>query len=368
VTLEEFVGGGPPCGIALASDRDALGLQPGFDCRPILRIHADVLAEGVGPAHAREGGGQRILLAAEARNPAAVGAGRDLGGLGRRGDELLHPVHHAVHVGPSLVELDHRELGVVARREPLVAEYARKLEYALDAADQQPLQVQLRRNPEVQVHVERVVPGQEGSRVGAAVDRMQHRRLHFGVAMLQKHHAHGLHHAAPAQKQRAPFRMGEQVHVAPPRAQFVVHQAVPFLRRIQQRLRHQPASRAEHRQLTHLRAPEFAGHADQVAAIQVLEQAEIGLAQLILLQADLDAPSRIVQVKEGEFSVTSPAQDAAVYGDRTSLQRVGLRQQIRSEAAVGRGARGIRVHTRCAQLLQVLDAIRLEEVHERLPG
>ena len=52
---------------------------------------------------------------------------------------------------------------------------------ALEATDHEPLEVQLIGDPQVQGHVERVVVRQEGTRRGAAVLRLQHRRLDFHV-------------------------------------------------------------------------------------------------------------------------------------------------------------------------------------------
>ena len=92
-------------------------------------------------------------------------------------EQLLGERHQVVVVGVGLVELEHRELGVVLRRDPLVAEVAVDLVDALEAADDQALQVQLGRDAQVEVHVERVVVGDEGPRRGAAGDRLHHRRL-----------------------------------------------------------------------------------------------------------------------------------------------------------------------------------------------
>ena len=105
-----------------------------------------------------------------------------IGGAGHERQQLLGEAHQhlVVHVGP--VELEHRELGVVLRRDPLVAEVAVDLEHPLDAADRQPLQVQLRRDAQVQLHVERVVVRHEGTRQRAAGDRLHHRRLDFEEA------------------------------------------------------------------------------------------------------------------------------------------------------------------------------------------
>ena len=75
----------------------------------------------------------------------------------RVGDQLLGEPHHVGVVGERLVELEHRELGIVPRRQAFVAEHAGDLEHAVEAADDEPLQVELRRDAQEEVHVERVV-------------------------------------------------------------------------------------------------------------------------------------------------------------------------------------------------------------------
>ena len=73
-------------------------------------------------------------------------------------------------VGVGLVELEHGELGIVPGGQALVAEVAVDLEHPLEAAHHQALQVQLRRDAQVQVHVERIVVGLERTRRRAAGD------------------------------------------------------------------------------------------------------------------------------------------------------------------------------------------------------
>ena len=83
-------------------------------------------------------------------------------------DDRLGQVHHVVVVAERLVGLEHRELGVVAGVEALVAEDAADLEDPVHAADDQPLERQLERDPQVHVDVERVVVGDERLRRRAA--------------------------------------------------------------------------------------------------------------------------------------------------------------------------------------------------------
>ena len=86
---------------------------------------------------------------------------------GRVDDEALGELHHVVVVGERLVGLEHRELGVVAGVDALVAEDAADLEDPLEPADDQPLEVQLERDAQVEVDVERVVVGDERPGGGA---------------------------------------------------------------------------------------------------------------------------------------------------------------------------------------------------------
>ena len=97
--------------------------------------------------------------------------------LGDAGDELLEPGRGVVVVGVGLVPLEHRELGVVLGRDALVAEVLAELVDAVDAADDAALQVELGRDPQVEVAVEGVVVGGERPRQRAAVERLEHRGL-----------------------------------------------------------------------------------------------------------------------------------------------------------------------------------------------
>jgi ribosomal protein L7/L12 len=123
---------------------------------------------------------------------------------------------HQVAVRPvGRVELHHRELGVVADADALVAEVAVDLEHALEAAHQQPLQVQLGRDAQEHLLVQRVVVGDEGLGVGAARDGVQHRRLHLQEAVLDHEAADRADRLAARHEARARgILVGDQVDVA----------------------------------------------------------------------------------------------------------------------------------------------------------
>jgi hypothetical protein len=71
----------------------------------------------------------------------------------------------------------------VPHRDALVAETPVDLEHALEAAHQQALEVQLRRDAQVHLLVQRVVVRDERLGVGAARDRVEHGRLHLQEAV-----------------------------------------------------------------------------------------------------------------------------------------------------------------------------------------
>ena len=138
-------------------------------------------------------------------------------------------VHHVVDVGERLVRLHHRELGVVARRHALVAEHPADLEDPVHAADDQPLEVQLERDAQVQRHVERVVVGDERAGVGAAGLDVQHRRLDLDEAAVVQRAAEAGDHRVADVERPAGVGVDDEVGVALAEAGVGVGQAVPLV-------------------------------------------------------------------------------------------------------------------------------------------
>ena len=110
----------------------------------------------------------------------AVGQLQAAGSLQCRIAHQVFGEGHQVAVVPiRRVELHHGEFGVVPYRNTFVAEVAVDLKHALEAAHDQALQIQLRRNAQKHLLVQRVVVRGEGPRIGTARNRVQHRRFHF---------------------------------------------------------------------------------------------------------------------------------------------------------------------------------------------
>ena len=74
-------------------------------------------------------------------------------------EQLIGQGHQRAIVAVRLVELQHRELGVVLGRDPLIAKIAVDLVHPLNPSDDQPLQIQLWGNAQVQREVQGVCAG-----------------------------------------------------------------------------------------------------------------------------------------------------------------------------------------------------------------
>jgi hypothetical protein len=188
--------------------------------------------------------------------------------------QLLGEVHQVVVIPVRLVELEHRELGIVARGNALVAEVAVDLEHLLEAADDEALEVELRRDAQVELHVERVVVRRERPRRRATRNGMHHRRLDLEIAARHEELADRLHDLRALDEHVARRRIGDQVDVALAVLLLGVGEAVELLGQRTQRLREQAHRVAPHRKLAGLRLEERAGRAHDVAQVPVLERVQ----------------------------------------------------------------------------------------------
>ena len=242
--------------------------------------------------------------------------------------------HHQVGVGRvGLVELQHRELGVVLARQPLVAEVAADLVDPLEAADDQPLQVQLGRDPHVEIEVERVVVGLERLRRGAADDPVQHRRLHLEKTACIEKAANAAHERAPLAEHLAHLGVRHQVDVALAVADLGVRQAVKLLGQRPRRLGQDPHALGHDGQLARLHDRRAADHADEVAALRLLPERELRLAEEILADLDLDLPAAVQELREGHLPERPEVHDASGH------RKVVVAQQRRARLPVVPGGR-----------------------------
>ena len=116
------------------------------------------------------------------------------------------------------------------RRNAFVAKIAVDLVYAVESSDSQPFQVKLRRNPQIEINVQRVVVGDKRPRGRASGDGMHHWCFDFYVTTSVEKPAHFLNDARARHKHLTRFFIGDQVQIPLAVPQLDVRQTVPFLR------------------------------------------------------------------------------------------------------------------------------------------
>ncbi len=234
---------------------------------------------------------------------------RTVGGLRGVLDQLAAAVDPHVVVGVRLVSLQQRELGVVAEVHALVAERATELENPLDAADAQPLEVQLGRDAQVQVEVVGVDVGQERPGVGAAVDLLQDRCLDLQKPFADQGFADRVQYTAACPDQVAGLGVDRQVDVAGAHPRFLVGQSLPLVGQRAQALADQPPIAHHQRAGARPAAAHRTAHLDQVAEVDgVGEVRGRALFEQRIVKQQLDFAGPVAQLGEQHAAVVADAQ------------------------------------------------------------
>jgi hypothetical protein len=87
-------------------------------------------------------------------------------------DHFFHQIRDLLEIGVGPIRFEHGELGIVLPGNAFVPEIAIQLEDLVESAHQQPLQVKLRRDPQIQLEPERLVLSPKRFRGRAAGDRL----------------------------------------------------------------------------------------------------------------------------------------------------------------------------------------------------
>ena len=159
---------------------------------------------------------------------------------------------------------------------PFVAIDAAQLVHPLDAADQQPLQVQLQGDPQEQVDVERVVVRRERPGGRPAGDGVQRRALRPRRSPRRPACCGSTARSCVRRRNRSQHAFGvDQVEIPHPLPQFGIGQALVLVRRRLDRLGEEVQLLGEDRQLAGLGAPQLAVDADDVAQVEALGQCPV---------------------------------------------------------------------------------------------
>src|SRR4029078_6065040 len=155
------------------------------------------------------------------------------------------------------------------RRDPLVPEVAVDLVDLLDPPDDEPLQEEFRRDPEVELEVERVVMGLEGPRESAPRDGMHHGGVDLEIPALVQEAADEANDRRTGLEDPPRLRVHGEIEVPLPVAPLHVLSPVPLLRERAQALREQREALRFERELPRPGAEDLPVDTDQVAEIPV---------------------------------------------------------------------------------------------------
>ena len=222
--------------------------------------------------------------------------------LGDAAEQLLGEIHQLVVGRVGLVELKHRELGVVARAEPLVPEVPVDLEHPLEAADDEPLEVELGGDAQEEAHVEGVVVGRERLRRGPARDRLHHRRLDLEEVAGEEEVAHVGDDPRAQAEHAARLLVDDEVHVALTVAGLLILQAVVLLGQRPERLGQELERGDPHRELPGVGDEQLPARADDVAEIELLEALVVRLPEPALVDEQLDVARAVAQRREARLA------------------------------------------------------------------
>ena len=248
---------------------------------------------------------------------------------GCAGDELLGHRHQLVVVGVRLVELEHRELGVVLGRHALVPEVPCQLVHPLHAADDQAFQIELRRDAQIKLHVERVVMRDKRPRRRAAGNRLHHGRFDLDEAARVEERADGGHRLGAHLEDTARVGVDDQVEVPLPVARLDVLQAMPLFGKRQVALGEEHHAAGPDAELAGACPEQVPLDADVIAEIEQLEDLEIQFGQRVLPDVDLEALEAVGQPEKARLAEVANGQDAAC---RDRLDLVGVEDVGRAVA------------------------------------
>ena len=120
---------------------------------------------------------------------------------------LLGQLHYLEIIGVSPIKLQLGKFRVVLERDTLVTEIAANLVDSLQVADQQTLQIEFKRNPQVQVLLELVVVSDERPGRRAAVNWLQDGRLDLQEIMVIQEFTQGTDDRGPFSESFTHFRV-----------------------------------------------------------------------------------------------------------------------------------------------------------------
>ena len=201
-----------------------------------------------------------------------------------------------------------------------VPENAADLEDTLHAADDQSLQVELQGNAELDVLVQSVEMGLEGTGRGAACVGDQHGGLDFDEVSACQEVPDLADDLGSLIESDPGLIVHDQVHITLSVAHVCIHQSVEFLRKGAQGLGQEGDLLAVDADLTGLCLENKSLYADDIADVQLLEGVVGFFAQVVSGGIDLDPAVPVLDISEGSFAHLALEHHAACQGNVFSFE------------------------------------------------
>ena len=240
----------------------------------------------------------------------------------------------------------------------LVAKILTELPDFLQAADDQPLEVQLIGNPQIQIGVELVVMRDKRHRRAAAVQRLQDRSLDLDKPLLGQELPDDGDDAGTELHRLADVGVDDQVDIALAVAGLLVGQAMIFFRQRVKRFGEKLKRIHGYRLFAGAGDKQGAGQADDIPQVKQAEQAPQGLADGILFDIPLQSPELILEMEEGRFPHDPNRHDPSGqrYHGGLFRQRIEVAEDLLGRVGAVKSVRK-RVYPYRFELLQLLQAV-----------
>ena len=217
-------------------------------------------------------------------------------------NDLLRQVHHRFVIGISPIEFNHRELRVMLGADPFVAIDTTHFVDAFDTADHQSLEVQLKSNSQIQLHVERVVVRHERLGCRTARDRVQRWSLDLNELVRRQRRADRMNDLGSLEESLQRIGVVRQIDVPHSLSQLGILQSGMLLRWWLKRLGHEVQPGCDDGQFAGIGTSKSTINSDQIAEVQEFGQIEIGVRHLAFGDHDLDVAGPVANIEKEKLA------------------------------------------------------------------
>ena len=206
----------------------------------------------------------------------------------------------------------------------LVAEILAELVDALEAADDEALEIQLGGDPQVEVAIQRVVVRDEGARSSTTVERLKHRRLDLNEVRVIERAPNARDHLGARHEAIARLGVGHQIEVALAMPNFNVLQSMVTVGEWQAARRELDPLGDLDAQFASACSCRDADNANQVADRDRANLLERLLTELLKVGQQLDTTRHVLEVDKRHAALATTAKHAPSNAPRLRACLFGL--------------------------------------------